>query len=625
VFAVLRKFQVGCPCCDKLCDWAAFDSTLGVADQFTGDTGDWTINTGDKTINTSAAAAGLLHVTTYPYNADSTRNAGARGTVDPFNQHSVVCRFKATAAGTVAYLIVCAADADNYVALEITWGTVVGTFRLVTVAGGVVTGAGTTHTIAGLGAGNTVWAAVDFDAGEVRACVSSGKDAWANSGCDEILSPGLWVRHTRADSDSVAYAGESVGFAVASNTGTVTVYGFEAGCHGVKELCTVESEGFLPDVVTWSADGWTITGTTPTRIDWGTAKALQATAAAVMVHKNPLPAPYGDGALVTGTFGVSSLRLSHGAFSYGLLVNCDAAGANGHKVTATVTPTSEDGTTVYCNYAVQLAAIGAGGGTINAAYSGTITVPRGAEYTLPTLRVYRVGDRLKLDGVAAAHEATGISDCGDFHGAFLTPGNNVSLTSYQVFLVGEINEHWPSEYTVCGGPAGACLYCDDADFPLTVLAEVVGLEDDVCGCDWLNRAWYATGGGCTKTSPTLGRTPVCQPHTDDGITWDVEEAYLVVSLISPLPGNAFGLTAGKIHLFATLSVVLRNTGGTVYQRADWNYALDLGADAGTETVDCAFENAELSYVGIGGAASFGVTFTPPCAVPSASKMYVTSL
>lgn len=617
----------GCPCCDKLCDWAAFDPTLGVADQFAGDTGDWTINTGAQTIATAAADSALLHKTTYPYNADATRDAGVRGTVDPYHQHSVVCRFTATAAGTVAYLIVCAADADNYVALEITWGDVVGTFRLVTVTGGVLTAVSNTHTIAGLGAGNTVWAAVDFDAGELRACVSSGKDAWGNTGCDEILSDGLWVRHTRSNTDSVHYAGESVGFAVADNTGTVTVYGFEAGCHGVKELCTHESEGFLPNLETWSTDGWTIAGTTPTRIDWNGAYGLQATAAAVLVHKNPIPAVYSEGVMIGAVFGVRNFRLSHGPFSYGLLVNCDATGSNGHKVTVTITPTSEDGDSVACNIAIQLAAIGTGGGTINAAYSGTLEIPRGVDYDLPTLRVYRLGDRLKLDGAASAHEATGIVDCGDYCGALLMPGSaTVTLASWQTFLIGEVNDHWPAAGTsVCNGILGACLLCDDGEFAYSVLGEVVGLQDSVCDCDWLNRGWYCTGAGCTKESPILSQSPNCQPNLGEGVTWDIQEARMTLQLYAPLPGNWYGLEAGKIHLLATLYVVLRNTAGTLANGLTLSWAYNTGVAAVLGTVDCRFEDVELSWVGWGSGSIWpGASLFDGSDFP-ASKVFVTGL
>jgi len=186
----LKKNSPGCPCCTD-CAW--------IEENFLGDMSGWTVPDGDTwTVNnpndyaySSDSPSLLLSATTYPHNDDATRHAGHRGTVNPYHQHSVVGSFMATADGQVVLLIVTAADTSNYIALEITFKTLTttaaGSFRLIDVTAGVVTAISETFTEKRLIPNSLIYAAVDFDDGDVRASISDTENAFSLSAIGERL------------------------------------------------------------------------------------------------------------------------------------------------------------------------------------------------------------------------------------------------------------------------------------------------------------------------------------------------------------------------------------------------------------------------------------------------------
>jgi hypothetical protein len=594
-------------CCNSSCAWASvhWDGSLDVSHEFDGDVLDWTVNATSRTAETTAAASTILHQTSYPFNGDTERSAGERGTVDPYHQHSVKARFTATVAGTVWRLIAVAADEDNYLALEITIGANAGTFCLVQVESGVRTVVSTEHVIPRLVPNVQIWAAIDFDDGELRARVGDRANASTEFGAVGCTG---WLRWTRANAEDepLDYYGELVGIAVENNTGTVKVYGFEAGCSAVIEICGHEFEGFCADSGSWKTDHWTlVSGAWPSRIAGPTGGYwLQASSAVAVLHRNPLPKIYGEGCNVAGGFAVYDYTQAKGPFSVAVLLNCDSSGANGHKLTVTVTPTGAS--TVA--YTIAFGAIGSGGGTNNASYSGTGTltpVPGGWTVLSGLVSAYRIGDKLKVNMLSGAdHERTGIVDCGDFFGVEVSPGSQtlgiVNLTAHKL---GEINEHIPSRYFVCPGPTANCLYCSETeDWPYAFVAEIQGLGNSACDCAALNGLLWYLGrprfpSGCYVQSGLLAVSP-CTDHPSYTASVYVQ-ASLLGSLDFP-PG--FGMAANRIYLAAMVTYTLLDGGGVAVAWRNYWYALDLGSSLGPR-VDCsqaALQQRTLNYVGVTG-------------------------
>ena len=613
-----RKRNPGDPCCTD-CDW--------IDEDFTGDMSGWTVPGGDTwTVNdpgdyaySSDEPSILLSTTTYPYNADSSRHAGYRGGVNPYHQHSVVASFMATATDQVILLIVTAADTSNYIALEITFKTltttVAGSFRLIDVTAGSVTAISETFTEKRLIPNSQIYAAVDFDDGDVRASISDTRLQFQLSEINEENTS--WVRVIRSEDqgdyagDEVTYHGEYVGFGITtSDSSNVRVYEFEAGCHGVREYCEYDRDNIPVDASSWKyADYTKLSGTWPTRS--GSALIVSAGASTKLQHVNRLPARHLNQQKYTVTMTVDA----HIGTTASIWFACNSGFTTGYEGRATV----ED----------------AGGGNVQIKYeliriSGSVVLDSvtGGSFAAGTNTTLISWDgRFSNDSVAWGDlEDLTEADPDDTYCGFSASPVSADLTisSASIARLGAINDHWgayaancPSEiYTICSD------YCIDDNWPAEMLLEIEDLVSSLdppasvgAGCEGLLCEDYNLSAYVTQSvTPCLngGIIYLCSTSQPYGKLWGVMTPFVSLVVVDSelrLRVVLWIYYYVAPYLFEQV-IVLESE-----KLSDWD-ATDPDLQV---PIDCtAFNRLELSVTSGSGTG-------PACEISPDGKAYVTSV
>jgi len=623
-----RKRNPGDPCCTD-CDW--------IDEDFTGDMSGWTIPGGDTwTVNdpgdyaySSDEPSILLSTTTYPYNADSSRHAGYRGGVNPYHQHSVVASFMATATDQVILLIVTAADTSNYIALEITFKTltttVAGSFRLIDVTAGSVTAISETFTEKRLIPNSQIYAAVDFDDGDVRASISDTRLQFQLSEINEENTS--WVRVIRSEDqgpyagDEVTYHGTYVGFGITtSGSSNVRVYEFEAGCHGVREYCEYDRDNIPVDASSWKyADYTKLSGTWPTRS--GSSLVVSSGASTKLQHVNRLPTRY----------------LNQQKYAATMTVDCEIG------TTASIWFACNSGFTT--GYEGRATVEDAGGGNVQIKHeliriSGSVvldSVTGGAFAAGTNTTLISWDGRFSNDSVAWGDlEDLTEADPDDTYCGFSASPVSADLTisSASIDRLGAINDHWPTYAANCPSEIyTACSdWCVNDEWPAEVLIEIEGVFESKdpptspvstggCGnltCEdynldaYLSQAGAACGNG-GLSSLCVGHVPPYWPAISGLIA-----GHLYVRVALSVVGTELKISANS-YLYATDGV-----GGIGWIQTSKFQSAALStwdpADEDNQTpIDCtAFDRVPLSVVPYGDDGLF-------CEVNANGKMYVTSV
>ena len=612
-----RKRNPGDPCCTD-CDW--------IDEDFTGDMSGWTVPGGDTwTVNdpgdyaySSDEPSILLSTTTYPYNADSSRHAGYRGGVNPYHQHSVVGSFMATATDQVILLIVTAADTSNYIALEITFKTltttVAGSFRLIDVTAGVVTAISETFTEKRLIPNSQIYAAVDFDDGDVRASISDTRLQFQLGEINEENTS--WVRVIRSEDqgpyagDEVTYHGTYVGFGITtSGSSNVRVYEFEAGCHGVREYCEYDRDNIPVDASSWKyADYTKLSGTWPTRS--GSSLVVSSGASTKLQHVNRLPTRY----------------LNQQKYAATMTVDCEIG------TTASIWFACNSGFTT--GYEGRATVEDAGGGNVQIKHeliriSGSVvldSVTGGAFAAGTNTTLISWDGRFSNDSVAWGDlEDLTEADPDDTYCGFSASPVSADLTisSASIARLGAINDHWATYAVNCSSGISAveCDYCDGGLWPAEILFEIEGLFSTTTptpefneNCPDLTCEDFDDVSVYAEPSPLASCLSIATiQHCSEGGT-DGEER-IAVSIVANEPGyeDELRLRADVTIMATTETCIFGQVVSLISEKlADW-----VDGDPDNQTpVDCmAFNRIELSVI---------ANTCTICNVNQDGKVYITS-
>lgn len=498
---------------DSICEW-------------TGATSDWTI--AGSALGTDGSGADnsiILHRAAYTrdYRTDPLRGnylqigTGTQNdyTFDVDHYHRVTLTITFTASyGSTFYGIICATDADNYTAVEVTVGDAAseycGTVKLISVVSGVATDISDEHVVPYLLSGITHILQINYYDGYVVAQIG-----------DRTFGYGIQMR---AEATYGVYVG------LGATGDNVTVTEFEAGCRQIIESCQLDSDTFDYDATQWRTCKWSkLSGTWPTR---DANDQLVVDADVSLLFNNPAPVPYREahravltGAIAPGAQDNTTVSLIFGSDSSGtdyyqaeLLFAAVGNTLTLYRVNSG-TPTQLSQVATAIPYPFHLTACCAGAKVYAAVTSGGSTEADGYSYG-------------GYCGITADVQVGHVS------GDLLL----VTFATYRIHAgLNNWDEFWLITCQGCG-PLPACSMCSTGSISAQYQLTTVGFSPEHCTeiCSEINQTVIADSSG-----PFPG--PTCTAaygHLPDPAIYCESAAYGVVA--SRSSSITYGLTFGTV-------------------------------------------------------------------------------